>query len=163
MQHDQQLSVFFAKDIHQLNLVLGKFLQKSHAEAVLLVDEAGHLVARQGANPPANQDTVSALVAGSYAAAHAMAEMLGTEEYSSMIPCVEGRNVLLLPAGNHSLLAVTFGDDSSATLVRTYALEVIRRIEGIYQAAANQGEPEEHIQGAKFDSEIGGALSDVFG
>ena len=66
-------SVYFAKDIHQMNLVLGKFLQKSGADTVLLVDEAGHLVARQGETSPASEDTITALVAGSFAASQAMA------------------------------------------------------------------------------------------
>ena len=78
-------TVFFAKDIHQMNLVLGKFLQKSRADTVLLVDEAGHLMARQGTQSPASEDTITALVAGTYAAARAMAQMLGTSEFSSFI------------------------------------------------------------------------------
>ncbi len=161
---DDKRSVFYAKDIHRLNLVLGKFLQKSGAESVLLVDEAGHLVARQGGNPSANEDTVSALVAGTYAASRAMAEMLGSDEYSCMIPCIGDRTVLLLRAGDSALLAVTFCDDAPVSLVRTYALEAIRRVDEIIQAVvAGRSEPQESIHGRKFDSEIGGALTDVFG
>ena len=162
-QRDKR-SVFYAKEIHQLNLVLGKFLQKSRAETVMLVDEAGHLVARQGENPPMNEETVVALVAGTYAASRAMAEMLGSDEYSCMIPCIDGRNVLLLRAGDRALLAVTFGDDAPVSLVRTYALELVRRVEHITSTAlAREDEPDQHIHGQRFDSEIGGALTDVFG
>lgn len=162
-QRDKR-SIFYAKEIHQLNLVLGKFLQKSGAETVLLVDEAGHLVARQGEDPPANEATVAALVAGTYAASRAMAEMLGTDEYSCMIPCIDGRNVLLLRAGDRALLSVTFGDDAPVSLVRTYALELIRRVEHIASTAISRSdEPDQRIHGKRFDSEIGGALTDVFG
>ncbi|MHC5050432.1 MAG: roadblock/LC7 domain-containing protein, partial [Planctomycetota bacterium] len=70
-------TIFYAKDIHQMNLVLGKFLQKTGAETALLVDEAGHLVARQGGTSPSSEDTITALVAGTFAASQAMAEMLG--------------------------------------------------------------------------------------
>ncbi|MHC4958840.1 MAG: roadblock/LC7 domain-containing protein [Planctomycetota bacterium] len=161
---DSKRSVLYARDVHQLNLVLGKFLQKSDAESVLCVNEAGHLVAHQGEMPPSNADTVAALVAGSFAASQAMAQTLGTSEYSSLIPCTDGRNVLLLPAGPHALLGVSFTDDTSVTLVRTYALEAVRRVTEILgRVFGKRRDGDEHIEEERFDSEIGGALTDVFG
>jgi len=160
---DDDNSVLFARDVHQINLVLGKFLQKSGAETVLLVDRAGHLVGRQGAMSPGGEDTITALVAGLFAASQATARMLGATEYSSLVPCGDGRNTMLLRAGDQALLAVTFGEDTSVTLIRTYALEAIRRICAIMGALQDQGEPEERIHGQRFDREIDGALSDVFG
>jgi predicted regulator of Ras-like GTPase activity (Roadblock/LC7/MglB family) len=160
---DDKRTVFFARDVHQMNLILGKFLQKSGAETVLLVDRAGHLVARQGDNSPASEDTITALVAGSFQAARAMAEMLGTDEFSSLIPRGGGGHVMLLRSGDHALLGVVISDDSSIPLVRTYALEAIRRLEAILDVPSTEGEPDERIQGYRFDREIDGALSDVFG
>jgi predicted regulator of Ras-like GTPase activity (Roadblock/LC7/MglB family) len=156
-------TVFYARDIHQMNLVLGKFLQKTGAETALLVDEAGHLVARQGGTSPSSEDTITALVAGTFAASQAMAEMLGATEFSSLIPCDEGRNLMLLRAGDHALLAVSFTDDVSVPLIRTYALDVIRRIASLYQAPGTSDDPDERIQGQRFDREIDDALDGVFG
>jgi predicted regulator of Ras-like GTPase activity (Roadblock/LC7/MglB family) len=156
-------TVFFAKDIHQMNLVLGKFLQKSGAETVLLVDEAGHLMARQGAQSPASEDTITALVAGTYAAARAMAQMLGTSEFSSFVPRGGGGNLLLLRCGDRALLAVSFSDDTTVTLVRTYALEAVRRLEEIFRSPARAHGDDERIEGARFEREIDDALTDVFG
>ncbi|MGQ0613958.1 MAG: roadblock/LC7 domain-containing protein [Planctomycetaceae bacterium] len=157
-------TVFFARDIHQMNLLLGKFLQKSEAETVLLVDEAGHLMARQGRQSPASEDTITALVAGTYAAAKSMAQMLGTSEFSSYIPRGGGGNLLLLRCGDRALLAVAFSDDASVTLVRTYALEAIRRLEAIFQPhTVEAGGDDERIEGERFESEIDEALTDVFG
>ena len=158
-----QPSVFFARDIHQLNLVLGKFLQKSRAQTVLLVDSAGHLVARQGQTSPASEDTITALVAGTYAASQAMAQMLGAYEFSSLVPCGEGRNLMILRAGDHALMAVAFDDESSESLVRTYALDVIRRLEALYGRPAGGGASDERIQRSEFDRGIDGALDGVFG
>ena len=160
---EDKRDVFYAKDIHQMNLVLGKFLQKSRAETVLLVDEAGHLVARQGDTSPTGEDTISALVAGMYAASQAMAGMLEADEFSSLVPCGAGRNLMLIRAGDHALLAVTFGDDASTALIRTYALEAVRRITAIFSPGGQTGEPDERIHGYRFDREIDGALTDVFG
>jgi len=161
---DDKRTVFYAKDIHQMNLVLGKFLQKTGAETVLLVDAAGHLVARQGETSPSSEDTITALVAGTFAASQAMAEMLGAAEFSSLIPCGDERSLMLLRAGDHALLAVAFGDDSSVTLIRTYALESIRRIAALYKSqSTTNADPDERIQGQRFDNEIDGALDGVFG
>ncbi len=157
--------VYFAKDVHQLNLVLGRFIHKSEAETVLLVDEAGHLIARQGKRSPSGEDTIAAIVAGTFNASQLMAEMLGGSELSSIVPCGSGRNVMLLRAGENALLAVTFDDDSSDTLVRTYALEAVRRLIAIMKSAdaARRGDPDEMIESETFDREIDGALNDVFG
>jgi predicted regulator of Ras-like GTPase activity (Roadblock/LC7/MglB family) len=160
---EEKPTVFFARDIHQINLVLGKFLQKSRAETVLLVDKAGHMVARQGHTSPASEDTITALVAGTYAASQAMAQMLGAREFSSLVSCGEGRNLMILRAGDHALLAVTFTDESSDSLVRTYALDVIRRLEGLYARPGATGSPDEKIQPTEFDRGIDGALDGVFG
>ncbi len=159
---EEKPTVFFAKDVHQITLVLGKFLQKSRAETVLLVDAAGHLVARQGRTSPASEDTITALVAGTYAASQAMAQMLGACEFSSIIPCGSGRTLMILRAGDHALLAVTFADESSDSLVRTYALDVIRRLEGLYAPGAT-GSPDEKIERKAFDKGIDSALDGVFG
>jgi len=160
-------TVYFARDIHQMNLVLGKFLQKSGAETVLLVDEAGHLVARQGVTSPTSEDTITALVAGTFAAARAIAQMLGSQEFSSLIPRGSGGSILTLRAGDRALLAVSLGDDCAISLVRTYALEAIRRLDAIlgasHAAGPGGGETDERIQGYRFDREIDGALNDVFG
>ncbi len=159
----EERTVFFARDIHQMNLVLGKFLQKSGADTVLLVDEVGHLVARQGARSPASEDTITALVAGMFTASHAMAQMLGAEEFSSFISVGGGGNLLLLRAGPRELLAVAFRDDCSVTLVRTYALEVVRMLSRILTRETDSRSASSEIEGEKFDSEIGDVLSDVFG
>jgi predicted regulator of Ras-like GTPase activity (Roadblock/LC7/MglB family) len=156
-------SVFFAKDIHQVNLILGKFLQKSGAATVLLVDSAGHLVARQGERSPASEDTITALVAGTYSASCAMAEILGTEEFSSFIPRGNGGNLMLLRAGASALLAVAFGDDSAVSLVRTYALEMVRRLDPFLRRAGPPADGDDSIEKERFDQEIDGALNDVFG
>lgn len=157
-------AVYFARDIHQMNLVLGKFLNKSGAETGMLVDEAGHLVARQGLQSPASEDTITALVAGTFAASQAMAAMLGAEEFSSLIPRGGGGQVLLLRAGEAALLAVVFDESLSSTLVRTYALEAIRRLDSLLvRAGTTRHGKDEEIEGEKFDGEIDGALTDVFG
>jgi predicted regulator of Ras-like GTPase activity (Roadblock/LC7/MglB family) len=160
---EEKPTVFFARDVHQINLVLGKFLQKSRAETVLLVDAAGHLVARQGHTSPASEDTITALVAGTFAASQAMAQMLGAREFSSIVPCGDGKCLMLLRAGDHALLAVTFADESSDSLIRTYALDVIRRLEGLYARDGATGSPDEKIERKEFDKGIDGALDGVFG
>ena len=160
-----QRKVFYAREIHQMNLVLGKFLQKSGAETVLLVDDAGHLLTRQGAQSPASEDTITALVAGNCAASRAMATMLGAQEFSSCIRRGGGGHLLLLPAGDGAMLAVAFGDDTSVSLVRTYALEALRGLHPIL--TRELGDPsasgEERIEKDRFDAEIDDALTDVFG
>jgi len=128
-------TVFYARDVHQINLALGKLVQKSGAETAMLVDEAGHLIARQGANSPTSEETITALVAGTFGASHAIAGLLGSDEFSTLIPRGGGGNLILLRASTNALLALACGGQLPIALVRTYALETIRRVRPLLERA----------------------------
>jgi predicted regulator of Ras-like GTPase activity (Roadblock/LC7/MglB family) len=121
-------TILSARDVHQMTLALSKLLQRCGAETAMLVDDAGRLVARQGANPPTSEDTITSLVAGNFRTSEALGKLLGVEEFSSLIPRGGGGNLLLLRAGHATLLALTCGNQMPIALVRTYALETIRRL-----------------------------------
>ena len=60
--------VFYEKDVTRIERVLEELLKLSGATLALLVDREGHLVTRLGAPVEFDVDSVSALVAGSFAA-----------------------------------------------------------------------------------------------
>ena len=74
-------------------------------------------------------------------------------------------SVLLLRAGEEFLLAVAFDDHTSATIVRTYALEATRRLAALLGRAGSSGggSASESLSPKRFDNEIDGALTGVFG
>jgi predicted regulator of Ras-like GTPase activity (Roadblock/LC7/MglB family) len=59
--------VFYKEDIEVIGKSLNTFLKNANARCVLLVDKDGHMVTKEGESSTYDMDTISALVAGSFA------------------------------------------------------------------------------------------------
>ena len=66
LRHDRL--TFYKEDIERIDRLLAEFLRLSGAKCALLIDKEGHLVTRRGEVRSIDMDTISALVAGSFAA-----------------------------------------------------------------------------------------------
>ena len=64
--------VFYREDIRNINRILREFLKLSNAKCALMVDKEGHMITKQGVTRSFDMDTISALVAGSFAATRRM-------------------------------------------------------------------------------------------
>ena len=76
----QDRLTFYKEDVDQIDKLLAEFLRLSGAKCALLIDKEGHLVTKRGELRTIDIDTISALVAGSFAATKEMARLLGEEE-----------------------------------------------------------------------------------
>ena len=125
--------VFYADLVRDVNRVLREFLKLSNAKCAMLVDREGHMVTRQGVSRDIDLDTVSALVAGSFAATREMARVLGEEEFSVLFH--QGRNdsIQLSLVGDRTLLTVLFDQATTVGMVRLYAAETTKRLGEIFE------------------------------
>ena len=71
LRHDRL--TFYKDDIDCIDKLLAEFLRLSGAKCALLIDKEGHLVTKRGELRTVDIDTISALVAGSFAATKEMA------------------------------------------------------------------------------------------
>jgi len=116
---DQELRksrlTFYEHDLDKIDRVMEEFLKLSKARCALLVDKDGHMITRVGGDARINQDTISALVAGSFGATKEMAKILGEEEFTALFHQGASDNIQLSLVGNRTILTVIF-DDSTAVL-----------------------------------------------
>lgn len=82
LRHDRL--TFYKEDVDRIDKLLAEFLRLSGAKCALLIDKEGHLVTKRGELRTIDIDTISALVAGSFAATKEMARLLGEEEFTAM-------------------------------------------------------------------------------
>ena len=132
MSKDQDLRqtrlVFYEKDIERLEGEIDTFLELSKAGCVLLVDRDGHLVTRRGAIVQDNADTISALIAGSFAATREMARLIGEQEFAILFHQGKRDSIQLQLIGERTLMAVLFDDRTNLGMVRFYAQEAAGRL-----------------------------------
>lgn len=158
--------VFYEEDIQLIDQSLDEFLELSKAKSALLIDKEGHLVTSRGDEGSFDSDTISALVAGSFAATQAMAKLLGEEEFSVLFHQGKHDNIQLSLIGDRTLLAVIFDDQTTIGMVRLYASETASKLHQLFEErAARQaagGTPTPTLEG-DFNQEAQDSLDDLFG
>ena len=129
----QQRLVFYENDVLRLNAEIDTFLELSKARCALLVDRDGHLVTRRGEPVKTSEDTVSALIAGSFAATREMARLLGETEFAILFHQGQRDSIQLQLIGERTLLATLFDGRTNLGMVRFYAQEAAGRIREILE------------------------------
>ena len=159
--------VFYEDLVRDVNRILREFLKLSNAKCVLLVDKEGHMVTRQGVTREFDMDTISALVAGSFAATKEMARVLGEDEFSVLFHQGKTDSIQLSLVGDRTLLTVIFDEATTVGMVRLYAAETAKRLAEIFvkherQRAHSGPPPGEDLQEG-FVGQAQDKLDDLFG
>ena len=136
LRHDRL--TFYKEDVDRIDKLLAEFLRLSGAKCALLIDKEGHLVTKRGELKTIDIDTISALVAGSFAATKEMARLLGEEEFTAMFHQGERDNIQLSLVGDRTLLTILFDDRTTVGMVRLYAGETAKKLAEIYSDALNR-------------------------
>ena len=136
LRHDRL--TFYKDDVDKIDKLLAEFLRLSGAKCALLIDKEGHLVTKRGEQRTIDIDTISALVAGSFAATKEMARLLGEEEFTAMFHQGERDNIQLSLVGDRTLLTILFDDRTTVGMVRLYANETAKKLADIYKASMNR-------------------------
>jgi len=122
------------KDINKLRRVLIDLLDQSEADACLICDQAGHVLAQENVY---DQDPllISALGAGVFAATRELAKLLGEDEFSSVIHQGTKRSILIGAADEDILLVVMFSGDAPIGLVKLYTPTAAAEVKNIVDEA----------------------------
>ena len=160
--------IFYEELVRDVNRILREFLKLSNAKCVLLVDNEGHMVTRQGVTREFDVDTISALVAGSFAATKEMARVLGEDEFSVLFHQGKTDSIQLSLVGERTLLTTIFDDSTTVGMVRLYASETTKRLEEIFIKHERQraADPENAPSPDLSEGFVGDAkdrLDDLFG
>ena len=130
--------VFYKDDVEAIDAILDAFLKQSAAKCALLVDKDGHMVTHRGASQRIDLDTISALVAGSFAATREMAKILGEEEFSALYHQGKSDNIQLSLVGDRALLTAIFDETTTVGMVRLYSTEAAKRLAAIFRKKAQE-------------------------
>lgn len=121
---------------HELN----DFLRNSEANAALLCDRGGGILVHAGSCEGISVDLVSALVAGAFAATRELAAVLGEDEFSNIFHQGEKTSIFIAAIGDEVLLLAMFSDETTAGLVKMFAMKACRRIKGYFNQVMGREE-----------------------
>lgn len=162
---DEQLRekrlVYYQEDVDQIEKLLEEFLKLSNAKAIFLIDKEGHLVSQQGATETMHTETLSALVAGSFAATKEMARMLGESEFSVMFHQGKRDNIHISLVSDRAIGAIVFDEQTTVGMVNLYAKELIAKLEKIFNIASKRI-AQEHKMEEGYTESVQDKLDDMF-
>lgn len=159
--------VFYQDLVRDVNRLLREFLKLSNAKCAMLVDKEGHMVTRQGITRDLDMDTISALVAGSFAATKEMARVLGEDEFSVLFHQGKTDNIQLSLVGDRTLLTVIFDEATTVGMVRLYSAETAKRMAELFEKHEREvrlkGTPPGEDLAEGFAATAKDKLDDLFG
>lgn len=119
------------------------------------------MVTKAGTTGDIDLQSVSALIAGSYAATREMARLLGEDEFSVLFHQGKKDSIQLTLVGNRTLLATVFDERTTIGMVRLYAKEASEKLNVIFKDI-NERAPRSEDLGDDFAESAKGALDFFF-
>lgn len=153
--------VFYQEDIEQIDGILNEFLKLSDSKSNILIDKEGHMVTKVGVTGDIDLQSVSALVAGSYAATREMARLLGEDEFSVLFHQGKKDSVQLTLVGDRTIMATVFDERTTIGMVRLYATEASEKLGKIFKHIVTRP-PREEKDLQEFSENAKGALDFFF-
>ena len=154
--------VFYKEDVERINDVLNEFLKLSDSKCNILIDKEGHMVTKAGSTGDIDLQSVSALVAGSYAATREMARLLGEDEFSVLFHQGRKDSIQLTLVGDRTILATVFDERTTIGMVRLYAKEASEKLEEIFRSIVERPPREGENLDKNFGEDAKGALDFFF-
>lgn len=153
--------IFYSEEIDKINELLSDFLDSSQAKASLLVDVEGHLVTKMGYTKSLDTESLSALIAGSFASTRQVAHILGEKEFAEIYHQGENDSIYISLIRERSMVVVIFDTRTTIGMVKFYLEELSEKIGEVMQQAEQKMESgETNEQDQLLDENFGDSVKD---
>lgn len=110
--------VLYEEEFQQIQAVCSRLQRDSNAQAVLLIDKNGQLIAESGETEALDTTSLSSLTAGNVAATGGIARLLKEKEFTGQFHEGERTSIHISLVAQRVILVILFDDRSSLGLVR---------------------------------------------
>ena len=156
----------FEEDFWSLNTILQTLIQSSSAKSVMLIDKTGQLISSIGEPPGFDVTSFSSLAAADFAANQQLAEMVGEQDFATLVHQGMNESMYLSLIANRVILVVLFDKKTSLGLVRLKAkragdeLQVV--LTKIFDKIPYRNEETAATLGADFAAEAESEIDSLF-
>ncbi|MBP1708425.1 MAG: hypothetical protein H6Q40_214 [Deltaproteobacteria bacterium] len=131
--------VITKKDLEEIDSCLVNMISTSSANAVLLIDRSGQLIAHHGDTPDIDTASLAALTAANFGATVEIARLLGEEEFTLLFHKGRSENVYFSAVGENAILVTLFDDKTSLGLVRLRISQMVDELSRIVASMFEKG------------------------
>ncbi len=118
-------------DVANIDAVLQKYLEKSEADLVVIVDKGGNVLSQFGDLEVLDVTIIAALAAGSFAATKELARRIGEVEFNALYHQGNGSHIFMNSVDEDTIMITVFGCDTTVGLVRHYSNDTAARLSEI--------------------------------
>lgn len=111
----------FEEDFWAINTILQALIQGASARSVMLIDKTGQLVSSIGEPPGFDVTSFASLTAADFAANQQLAEMVGEQDFATLVHQGTNESLYLHLIANRVILVILFDRKTSLGLVRLKA------------------------------------------
>ena len=155
--------IYYEDDIRAFEAVLDRLLDLSGAKKAMFIDIEGHLVTSRGTGAAdLDNESISALVAGTFAATKETAKLLGEEEFSVLFHQGETDSIQLSLIEDRLLLGIIFDDSTTIGMVRLYASETTKKVAKILQVIHDKTADKSSLVEDGFSDSVEESLDNLF-
>ncbi|MFH1709217.1 MAG: roadblock/LC7 domain-containing protein [Planctomycetota bacterium] len=160
--------VFYSEEVGRINEFLSDFLDASQAKAALIIDVEGHLVTKMGYTKSIDTESLSALIAGTFASTRQVAKILGEEEFKEIFHQGKNDSIYILLVRDRSMVVVVFDNRTTVGMVKFYAEDLGVKIGQVIDATIAKMESgempaESALLQDNFSDSMKSKLDDLFG
>ncbi len=95
-------------DLRTLNILLTKLVDSSRIDLAILINKSGRMLTFQSETSDFDKTSLAALISGNFASRNSIANLLGEEEFSSMLQEGTNRHIYISLVDDHNILATVF-------------------------------------------------------
>ena len=153
--------IFYEDDVERINKALENYQALSKSKCNILIDIEGHPVTQVGTTEGINLETISALVAASFAATKEVAKILGQDEFTTLTHQGKLESIQLTLVGERTILATIFDNNTTIGMVMFYTKELVEKLNVVFKEIGSRKRDVKFEEG--FESMAKDVLDDMFG
>lgn len=143
--------------------VLGRLALDTGASYTILLDKSGQLIASQGQQSQRDLTALGALMAGAFSSSRQVAEILGENDFRSILQQGVQENILSNLIGEQWLLVVVFDQQTHVGLVKVLARKSGEELERVLDRVRHgASEAQRQVVNVQFRSDAASAIDSLF-
>jgi predicted regulator of Ras-like GTPase activity (Roadblock/LC7/MglB family) len=128
MEHDLILR---NEDIHRLNVVLTRLIDKGRIDCSMIVNKSGRLMTSQSESSEFDKTSLAALVAGSFASTISIANLIGENAFQTMVHQGKKKSTYVAQIDDSTILTHIFTSRTTFDRVKTVTKEFIPELQSL--------------------------------
>lgn len=106
-------------DLHRLNIVLTKIIDTARIDCAVIINKSGRLITSQGETSDYDKTSLAALVSGNFASSSSIANLLGEDEFSSMLQEGKEKHLFVSILDEQSIFTCIFDKRTTLAKIKT--------------------------------------------